>query len=59
VTFFEDTSLAPPPPQITAGWIEHPTPRIAVVTPLALATEAPRSAASCSRSSRPSSKAPW
>jgi len=59
VTFVEDTSLAPTPPKITAGWIEHPTPKIAVVTPLALATEAPRSAASCSRSSRPSSKAPW
>lgn len=28
-------------PRITAGWIEHPTPKIAVVTPLALATEAP------------------
>jgi hypothetical protein len=41
VTFVEDTSVAPAPPRITAGWIEHPTPKIAVVTPLALATEAP------------------
>src|ERR1044071_1186115 len=38
VTFVEDTSAAPAPPAINAGWIEHPAPKIAVVTPLALAT---------------------
>src|ERR1044071_1544733 len=41
VTFVEDTSAAPAPPAINAGWIEHPAPKIAVVTPLALATEPP------------------
>jgi C-terminal processing protease CtpA/Prc len=41
VTFVEDTSAQPAPPRATAGWIEHPTPSIAVVTPLALATEPP------------------
>jgi hypothetical protein len=41
VTFVEDTSVAPAPPTVNAGWIEHPTPKIAVVTPLALATESP------------------
>jgi hypothetical protein len=41
VTFVEDPAMAPTPPRITASWIEHPTPKITVVTPLALATEAP------------------
>lgn len=41
VTFVEDTPVAPAPPRAAAGWIEHPAPKIAVVTPLALATEAP------------------
>jgi len=39
VTFVEDASAAPAPPPATAAWIEHPAPSIAVVTPLALATE--------------------
>ena len=41
VTFVEDASAAPAPPRVSAGWIEHPTPKVAVVTPLALASEPP------------------